>query len=360
MSTQKITLASDGTVIPTRMQPYSTGQAIHPPAVRISRLQELIRSQEPKICLVRGEGIGDVLTTTPLVHAIKEQFKKVNITYATNTKYLDGALVKVLKYNPDIDHITERQLLRDQDYDLVINLHCPCVSHEKPGCVPISRIDLFARHVGIALKDPVPRYYIQKEEIEAGEALMGPLMRENTILVQPSASARRRSMDHKTLKKACTTLFTEYGIRSIFLTHSTDGVTDILWNNISGAAVFPNLSIREVAGVMYHCNLVLCPDSSILHLAAALYIPTVGLFGPSHPTARIGHYKNAVSIWEGDKMVPCPCWYSACPINEACWSAISSESIVDTCIKQLKKPTNPLERNLSYIDTGLVVETEII
>ena len=325
---QKIRLGADGVVTAGRTQPYISGAAKQRPAVKLNRLQKLIKSREPYICVVRGEGIGDVLMTTPTVHALKNIFKKVYITYATNTKYLDGALVKVLQHNPDVDEILERQLLDDSRYDLVINLHCPAIWHEKPGKKPINRIDLFANHAGVKLPSTSPRYFVQPEEIEDGAKLVSHLQGDKVILVQPSASNQRRSLDHGKLKAALTTLGSTHGIKSLVLTHSSDFGTDVLWDNIPGCKTMKDLDIRQIAGLMVHCDLVLCPDSSVLHLAGALRVPTVSFFGPTHPAARVNYYPEAVAIWKGEDLNPCPCWYDTCPIGEACWANMSATDLV--------------------------------
>jgi ADP-heptose:LPS heptosyltransferase len=360
---QKISLAADGVCIPARMQAYTSGQASNPPKVRISRLQELLRTQKPKICIVRGEGIGDVITTTPTVHAIKRQFKSVHLTYATNTKYLDGALVNVLKYNPDIDHIIERQMIKDSDYDLVISLHCPCISHEVARAKPISRIDLFANYLGLVLLDPVPRYYLQQEEIDAARMITdkfrSDFIQNRVVLVQPSASASRRSMPHSVLKDACIGLGRR-NIKTVILTHSTDNATNTLWDNIPGSFILKDKNIREIAAIANSCNLVLCPDSSILHLAGALRLPTVGLFGPTPPDARINHYQNATAIWHGEGIPACPCYYSVCPIREKCWASITSNEIVEKCISHLELHKRIDDTLVHYKDEGILVDMEII
>jgi len=356
---QRITLASDGTLIPKRMQAYTTGQATNQPAIKMSRLRQLLASQEPRICIVRGEGIGDVLTTTPTVRAIREQFKKVHITYATNTRYLDGALVSVLKYNPDIDEIIERHLLTDTNYDLVINLHCPCIAYEVPGNPPVSRIDLFARSVGITLRDPIPKFYFHKRELEAAETLMAAHASDKIILVQPTASARRRSVPHLVLRQAAVTLYERYNIRSLFITHSGDPHTDVQWKNIPGAIVMKDLDIRQIAAVAIQTNLILCPDSSLLHLSAAIGVPAVALLGPSHPTARIGHYPLATAVWGGEGLAPCPCYYSECPIREVCWDRITVEKIVDACLSQMSE-TKRFKPSIICREDGIKVKTEYL
>ena len=331
--------------------------AVKSPSVGISRLKRLLKTREPHICLVRGEGIGDVITTTPVVRAIKQQFAKVKITYATNTQYLGGALVEVLKHNPNIDRIIERELIGEADYDLVINLHCPCIHYEKRGNPPISRIDLFAKHVGVELTNPVPEFFIQEEEIANGEELLRPVLQDKLLLVQPSASSQRRSIQHDTLKEALVTLYKEHGVRSIVITHSTDHASAVLWENVPGGLAIKDLTIREIAGVMVHCNLVLCPDSSILHLAGALDIPTVAMFGPTHPDARINHYKSAVGIWEARELAPCPCWYEHCPIGETCWKLITPGIIVDKCVDHINSTDKDKRKIVTHPS---IIKTEIL
>lgn len=357
---QKITLSADG-VVQRRMRPATVkGEAKYTPAIRLSRLHQLLKSQCPSICIVRGEGLGDVIMTTPTIRALKSMFDKVEITYATNTRYLDGALVKVLRYNPDISHIIERDLMEDLAFDLVVNLHCPAVNHEVQGKIPPNRIDLFAAHAGVRLSDPVPKFYIKKEEVDSGEIFLKSSM-EKLILVQPFSSSKARSGIHSTLKKSLISLYNDHGIRSVIITHSTDSSTDVLWNNIPGGIYLRDLDVRAIAGVMVHCDLVLCPDSSILHLAGCLDVPTVSLFGPTPPQSRINYYRNTVAISEA-KFGPCPCWYShaACPIRLACWQAISPDMIVDKCLEHLQNTSKVNIQSLLDRTKPIEIETEVI
>jgi len=358
---QKIRLGPDGVITSKRMQPYISGQAQQTPAVKLGRLQKLIKTKTPHICVVRGEGIGDVLMTTPTVRALRKSFGgRVIIHYATNTRYLDGALVKVLQYNPDINEILERQLLDDSKYDLVVNLHCPCIWYEKPGNPPVNRIDLFANHAGVRPTSTDLAYYIQKDEISAGAKLVSHLQGKKVILVQPSASSERRSLDHGKLKAALTQLSTAHGIMSLVLTHSSDFGTDVLWDNIPGCKTMKDLDVRQIAGLMVHCDLVLCPDSSILHLAGALKVPTVAFFGPTHPAARINYYPNAVAIWKGEGLKPCPCWYDACPISEACWGNTGVNDIVTACLEHLRSTSRVDISQLTRKSNTVTISTEII
>lgn len=356
---QKIIL-QEGVCVPSRMQPFIPGAAQRTPSVRVSRLKELLKTKKPRLCVVRGEGIGDVLTATPTVTGLREAFPTAEITFATNTRYLGGALVKVLQYNPDINQIIERELLNEAEFDLTINLHCPAIGYEKRGNPPISRIDLFARHAGVDPSNKLPRYYPQKNEIEAGEEFLRPVLDKPLMMVQPSASEECRSLDHGKLKKAVMDLYKQHSIQSVIVTHSGDFKTDTLWDNVPGSIMLKDADTREIAGVMVHCNMLLCPDSSLMHLAAALGVPTVAYFGPTHPAARVNHYPKAVAIWQGESLAPCPCWYEHCPINQTCWSMITSDMVVEAVSRHLQRTKKVNILQLLRKNSGVTIQTEII
>jgi len=347
----KLSIKQDGTLGLQRMQVYQPRSISVSPSSKLARLQQLIETSIPRICIIRGEGIGDVLTTTPTIHALKSLFNQVEITYATNTSYLSGALVQTLAFNPDIDHIIERNNMKDDDYDLIVNLHCPCIAYETKGSRPPSRIDIFAKHAGIKLFQFVPRYFIQPAEVTAGQWYMASLPRaKKYIFVQPHSSSPRRSFDHQ-VKIALARLYNEYNIRSIVCVHNNDHKDDISWKDVPGSILLENPDIRRIASIINHVDLVLCPDSSIMHLAAALDKKTVAIFGPTWPHARINHYPKATYIWGGDYVQCKPCWYDECDIKHSCTRYITSTMIVDKCLEHLQNKSE---------QKAIVIKTEII
>jgi ADP-heptose:LPS heptosyltransferase len=99
--------------------------------------------------------------------------------------------------------------------------------------------------------------------------------------------------------------------------------------NISG-----KLTIPELAALLQRSELLISNDSGPLHLAAALGIPTVALYGPESP----GFYGtvNAVStiIYKNISCSPCMNIYSAkqfrCPFNARCMTEISVEEVLES------------------------------
>lgn len=69
------------------------------------------------------------------------------------------------------------------------------------------------------------------------------------------------------------------------------------------------LSILESANWMRTCDLFIAPDSGLLHVAASLKIPSVGLYGPFPADLRVRYSPYNVSV---EAKAPCaPCfWHS--------------------------------------------------
>jgi len=355
-----------GILVSDRLRPFRSSPVNMYPPKRIERIVELTNNKRPRICVVRGEGIGDVIMTTPAVHALKKKFGgNVDITYATNLIYLDGALPKTLLYNDDITNVIGRDALDESDYDTVISLHCPCLAHEKPMAQPINRIDLFARHMGFPtpLEEPIPRYFITAEEVEEAESFLntpGVWSKDPIILVQLIGSSPTRSIDNQVVKNALNTLYDNYRVRSIILAHNSDTTPGFSYSDVHGSFVVRNKDIREIAALAVHCDLVLCPDSAVLHLAGALGVPSVSLFGPTDPRARINYYPQAVSIWGGEGLTGHPHWYEDCPHKGLCWRQITEEAIVEGCVTQLNSTKRVDINNLLRQVKVPLISTDIL
>jgi ADP-heptose:LPS heptosyltransferase len=67
------------------------------------------------------------------------------------------------------------------------------------------------------------------------------------------------------------------------------------------------LTWRQSAAFLLTCDVVLAPDSSMLHAAGALDVPAVGLFGPFPWKLRTAYYHSvrALQGHEGCPMAPC-------------------------------------------------------
>jgi heptosyltransferase-2 len=93
-------------------------------------------------------------------------------------------------------------------------------------------------------------------------------------------------------------------------------------------------SLREFAALVKCCHVFLSNDSGPMHLAAALRIPLVAIFGSTSPT-RTRPYDWGEVIY---KNVSCsPCYKRECPIDFRCMLRIEVAEVVDVMQKLIKK-----------------------
>lgn len=343
MSHKKLTLNTNGIVVAKKNLPIlpplevvdttSTGK-------KLVRLHRLIRGDSPQICIRRGPGIGDMLMATPTIHFIALQYPHAEITVATDLDYLEGALPAVLKHNSDVYNIVEWNTNKEENYDVNINLHCPAIAHEKPHAEPINRIDLFANSIGIRLREHRPIYRFTSNELEEAYTFLESKMfvkpNDRVILVNPFASARGRGICPEKTKEIIKMLYQKNkNIKVFVLTHHSDYDKSSVWSCSDG--VIKDLKVRSLAAISFLSNLLICPDSAMLHIAGALDIPCLALFGPTDARARVNYYPNTIGYWPAVKLTCSPCWfhYGNCSHNWYCWNVISPIDVADIALKKI-------------------------
>lgn len=92
-------------------------------------------------------------------------------------------------------------------------------------------------------------------------------------------------------------------------------------------------SLRSLAGLLRRSRLCVTNDSGPMHLAVALNVPTVAVFGPTDPV-ETGPLQEPSVVLKRD-VVCWPCAYRDCPFDHRCMRGISSEDVLDACRKFL-------------------------
>jgi heptosyltransferase-2 len=86
-------------------------------------------------------------------------------------------------------------------------------------------------------------------------------------------------------------------------------------------------SLGELIGVLSELSLFLANDSGPMHLAAALGVPTIAIFGPTDPTETGPLGPRAKFVREP---VDCsPCLYRDCPIDHRCMERIAVSRVYE-------------------------------
>ena len=115
---------------------------------------------------------------------------------------------------------------------------------------------------------------------------------------------------------------------------------EILGQTIAGAmrtkaiVLSGRTSIRELMAVVQRCHLFLTNDTGPMHIAAALGVPVVAIFGPtnSRTTSPWGDAHRIVR-----RPVECsPCLLRECPIDHRCMTHISVDDVYQAAVEQFQ------------------------
>lgn len=94
-------------------------------------------------------------------------------------------------------------------------------------------------------------------------------------------------------------------------------------------------TLTELIDNLGSCDLVLTNDSGPMHLAAAIGVPTISLFGSTEPalTGPIGSEHRVIR-----RHVECsPCFLRECPLDFRCMKAIGVPEVAETILRAMEK-----------------------
>jgi len=281
----------------------------------ISSLPVPDKSKEPAILITRQTGgLGDLLMITPTIRAIKLQNPDLPLFVSlTDKSSLGSSLSDILKNNPYVDKVVSVNDLINCSFSKVYNLGTgkEIRLETDPNYHINNRIDIFSKLAGVTLSDKKPIYIVSKAEKKWVknwiEKHIDP-KRRRLVGLQYSTSTFRRNWPIEKQKLLGFQLINTYNDISV-LVFSDKRIHDHIYPNFHYIEGMP---IRHVAALINECELMVLPDSGLLHLAGALDRNIIALFGPTPPNTRICYYENAVGVWLN---YPCGkenCWYSRC------------------------------------------------
>ncbi|MCX5754285.1 MAG: glycosyltransferase family 9 protein [Candidatus Krumholzibacteria bacterium] len=105
-------------------------------------------------------------------------------------------------------------------------------------------------------------------------------------------------------------------------------LADAIAERIGDAAVVaPPTSLKQLGAMFERCSLVVSNDTGPMHIAAALGVPTVGIFGPVNPLLQGPCGENARYV-RRDELSCLGCNYDkTCPIGNPCMTELEAEKV---------------------------------
>ena len=155
-------------------------------------------------------------------------------------------------------------------------------------------------HVTPAARDAAYRFMRQQGLLEA------PLR----VGIHAGASKAPRAWHASRFAEVATALASQTGARILLFGSDADApLLETIRRSSGEACVAPlrGQSLQVMAALMEHCHLMVCNDSGPMHVAAALRVPIVALFGPGSPE-RTGPFTDPELVRVLTRRYPCsPC-----------------------------------------------------
>jgi ADP-heptose:LPS heptosyltransferase len=274
-------------------------------------------------------GIGDCLMLSCVFKGLRERYPDAHITWILNDQYASGALVTLARHNPYIDEyihidplsatsiktrtawgnlygavvpIEEEFIWRNAN--LCIDLNTSCVDYEwaaskTPEGIQRPRVDLWCDAAEVNPSSKRPVYLVKPEEAAWAQEYKEKHWPKMPIVgMGLNAADKKRSVPQEIL----------FGIAQKLLEQGYYPVTIDTTLTYRGVDRIIGKPLAQVMALMGQMDVVVTADSGILHMAGALDVPLVGLFGSTDPEMRMNHYRGSATV--GKSVVPCsPCWY---------------------------------------------------
>ncbi len=123
----------------------------------------------------------------------------------------------------------------------------------------------------------------------------------------------------------------------VFSTRGDDALVREMKRAAPRSVIVPELEIRRFLGALAACQVLVSGDTGPAHMAAALDVPTVTIFGATSPT----HWNAGLSttLVVRDTSVPClECQHDACPIGHDCMHGVTAAAVLARVRELLGRP----------------------
>jgi heptosyltransferase-1 len=360
------------------------GEKKYSPPVGYSKKSGVNIPNDPRsICILRLSSIGDIVHTLPVAHLLKERFPSARITWVA-----EKSMAPLLNHHPAIDQLllvdTKRwrkrifspstwkevysflRYLRSQEFDITMDFQGLFKS------AGLARLSGARRRIGMARSDRKEKWssFLLNEftRVTAGKAHIieknlamlesvgiifdnQPLLfhihpdveselyveqelkkldLDQFVLINPGGGWTTKLWDEDKFAQLIDLIYNDLHIPSLVLWGPGErNIADKISRKcITPAMISFGTNLSELISLVRRARLLVSGDSGPLHVASALGVPVVGLYGPTDPK-RNGPWNpndSACTI----KYECSPCYQRVCPIGVQCMRKLEVPQVLDS------------------------------
>ena len=337
--------------------------------------------QIKKILCIKPRGIGDIVLSTIILENLHKYFSTIQIDYLT-----EHFAVQALENNPFVSKVLSMEKkefplfvakrIRKEKYDMILDLWSNPrsaqitylsgvkyrVGYDYRGRGYAYNIKVnpesnnfhaaednlrFLDTIGVPIKSKRIHYYISKEDDEWANDFINKSFEENSKIIGiiPSGGWPSKRCDASKWIEIGKKIKETIDIQFLILWGPGDeqDANTINENLLPDSVLSPETDVKRLSALINNCKLIIANDSGPMHIAAALDIPTLGIFGPTDPAAHRPYSQNSDYIIKDD--LHCIiCNKLVCPFNHECMLELSENEVL-LKVEKLLKLDNPKKVN---------------
>ena len=324
-------------------------------------------SEIKKILIIKPRGIGDVVLSTILIDNLKAHFKDATIDYLTESFAKPAVenlpdINKVLTMKRDEFPLNAALMIRKEKYDLLID------SWVNPRTALISFLSGVKYRVGYAYRGRKYAYNILATSGRGGDhhsaehnlELLKPigvpviskriqfnvpddaikkakeftdkfLPKNKTVVgILPAGSWSSKKFDKERWVDICKIIKEKYNVFFLLLWGPGDkNDAEFIHKHLPEEAIMiPETDLTLMSAFIKQCNIIIANDSGPMHIAAALGIPVLGIFGPTDPKGHGPYSMNSSYVIKED-LFCIICNRLECPYNHECMKELPDQKILN-------------------------------
>jgi ADP-heptose:LPS heptosyltransferase len=294
------------------------------------------------LLMVRPGGVGDLLFLTPTLRHLRQTFPGARLAVSAFPK-----LLEILAGNPNLDELIPYPIGLDRFRRFDYHVDFEDVIENNADARRLPAVDCIAGWLGLRLPDDGrrPELWLTRDDRRAVRYLADKPKGETWVGIQARASSPVRNYPLASLARVATALAAA-GHRVFIIgqagqwgrwRRTTVRNGRELTSYVAGPEGVTDLtgrfaSIRRAAAFLEALDLLIAPDSALVHIAGALGVPTLALYGPFPARLRTGDYPRCAALQGEAECAPCfahglalPCGRPTCAALER----IEPEAVVE-------------------------------